>query len=283
MTALNDPPMLEAPEGTVPLDSLSQDSIREKLIATESSVPEIEDGGEAVVELPAGWISPNGSVVKTALVRELNGYDEERLSRVNPVQNPAKFVTELLVLATDDLGGVKPTRTMLTELLLGDRDALVLGIRKATYGPKIDFKLSCDKCDNESDIVIDITDPEDIPVVLMEEPTQRTFEVKLRRGIAKVTLLTGGAQEVFSENIGKKTQAEVNSLMLAKSVIEIDGIATFGSEDSVRALSMSDRETIQEFLADHQPGPQFKSIWVPCATCGEKYSIGLGLSDMFRF
>ena len=281
--ALNDPPMMGPPPGMeMPGESPSMDQAADLLRkATAISTPEIEPAPVVTTELPGGWISPAGVLVKTAEVKELNGFAEERLSRLDMGKNVASYVTELLLLGVVRIGDEVPTRDLLKNLLIGDRDALVLAIRQATYGNDVEFKLDCTACGEESDIRVEID--KDVEVTFMEDPLVRVFDVELRNGAAKVTLLTGVAQEAFSENIGKKTQAEINTTMLAKSVVEINGVPVRGKDNPVRALSAADRSTLTEFIADHQPGPQFKEIPVPCATCGEEYPISLGLPNLFRF
>jgi hypothetical protein len=250
--------------------------------ATATPPPSMDDPSFTTVELPAGWISPDGLLVQTARVRELNGYDEEKMSRVPP-GNTATYVTELLALGVEDLGGQKPSKKTLQGLLIGDRDALVLGVRQATYGNEVEFKLKCTECDTDS--VINVLIDEDVPVIKLEDPLKRTFDVKLRNGeFAKVTLLTGAAQEAYSEGIEKKTNAEINTVMLAKSVVAINGMPVGGRNEDVLRLSSADRGTLTDFIAEHQPGPQLnKEIPVPCAVCGKEYPVFLGLPNLFRF
>ena len=284
---LNDPPMMGPPMDLIDPNAgrggpPSQGDVAKALAKTvDSEPPTIARAGEAWVDLPGGLITPEGLLVRRALVRELNGYDEERLSRIDMDKNVAAYVTEMLCMAIDDLGGGKPTKETVRSLLIGDRDALVLGIRAATYGNDVEFKLSCSKCGNDSEVVVEID--KDIEITRMDDPLNRQFTVPLRRGEAKVTLLTGVAQEAFSADIGRRTQAEINTIMLAKSVISIDDVPVQQREEDVRRLSAADRDTLTDFIAEHQPGPQFKEIEVTCATCGAEYPVSLGLPTLFRF
>jgi hypothetical protein len=214
-------------------------------------------------------------------VRELTGYDEEHLARVDGAKNAAVFMTELLLAGVDELNGIKPERDTIRNLLIGDRDALMLGIRKATYGDTVKFTLTCGNCGEDNDLEIDLNT--DIPVTVLQDPLERIFEVPLRRGSAQVTLLTGIVQEAFAENMDRKTQAEVNTVMLSKSVTSIRGIQTFGQAEPVKALSAGDRDTLIDFIREHQPGPQFREIPVPCAVCRTDFQIILGLPNLFRF
>jgi hypothetical protein len=251
--------------------------------ATAEPIPTMASARQAIYTLPCGMVVGD-QIFTEASVRELTGFDEEALARINMNENTATYTTALLEAGVERIGDVKPTREDLRGLLIGDRDALVLAIRRATYGDEIDFTLDCDACDSKSSVIIDLT--EDVEMVEMKDARERTFEVPISSGSVQVALLTGHSQEAFSDGIGKKvkTQAEINTLMLAKSVTEINGVRTYGDENSVRALTSGDRAKILDFVADIQPGPQLqKPVLINCATCGKEYPIPLGLASMFRF
>ena len=219
--ALNDPPMMGPPPGMeMPGESPSMDQAADLLRkATAISTPEIEPAPVVTTELPGGWISPAGVLVKTAEVKELNGFAEERLSRLDMGKNVASYVTELLLLGVVRIGDEVPTRDLLKNLLIGDRDALVLAIRQATYGNDVEFKLDCTACGEESDIRVEID--KDVEVTFMEDPLVRVFDVELRNGAAKVTLLTGVAQEAFSENIGKRHKPKSTQRCLPRAWLRL--------------------------------------------------------------
>jgi hypothetical protein len=118
----------------------------------------------------------------------------------------------------------------------------------------------------------------------MEDPLKREYEVELRNGVAKVKLLDGIAQEKYSTNLGKRTQAEVNTIMLAESVLSINGLPTKGKEDAVRGLGSQDRGTIMDFIIETQPGPQLGTeIEAHCHKCDVSYPIVLTPGSLFRF
>ena len=243
------------------------------------AVPEMESAGDMCVELPAGLIDGE-SLITSASVRELTGYDEEALSHLDETANYGKYVTKMLELGVDELGGARPTLEQLRDLLIGDRDALILGIRRATYGRDFKFDMTCPSCERVSNVVIDLID--DIPVNKLDDPYKRVFEVPDTRRRIKVKLLDGAAQEAFSEGIAKKTGPEVDTVTLAQSVIEIDGNPTGRREDPVLKLSAHDRQKVLEFLGEHTPGPQTMGIPVECATCHKEYPYSVGLGSLFR-
>ena len=265
------------PEGPATTEQVAQ-----AISSVAEPIPEMGATPETLVELPAGWLSPSGVLVTKATVKELNGYDEERLSRIDLGKNFAQFMTELVFLGTADLGGEPPTKDIVKDLLVGDRDAIMIGIRQATYGNEVEYRIHCESCGNDSAIEVELD--KYVEVVRMEDPSVRTFEVPLRHGHARVKLLDGRTQEAFAENLLKKTQAEINTIVLAHCVIEINGVPVNGREDDVKRLSAADRATLTDFMAEHQPGPKLaEPVIVNCATCGEEYPITLGLPAMFRF
>lgn len=289
--ALNTPPMTPPHPAGIPgmpgmppggpSGPMTADQAARAIENVSSEPPKLEASGETVVELPAGWLTPDGQLVNKATVRELNGYDEEKLSRLDLNKNFAIFMTELVTMGTIDLGGQRPDKSVIRDLLVGDRDAIMLGIRTATYGNEVEFKMHCDTCGNDSVVGIELDS--DVETVIMDEPTVREFDIPLRCGHARVALLNGRTQEIFAEQLFKKTQAEINTIVLAHSVLSINDNPVLGREDDVKRLSAADRATLSDFLADHQPGPKLtEPIQVHCATCGEEYPITLGLPAMFR-
>jgi len=289
--ALNDPPMIPGAGGLPPLPPgapgmpggpPTTDQVAQAIGSVASEAPKMDPVPETVIELPAGWMSPSGVLVQKATVRELNGYDEEKLSRIDMGKNFALFVTELVTMGTSDLGGEPPTKDIIRDLLIGDRDALIIGIRQATYGNEVEFKIHCEACGKDSAVGVELDS--DIPTVVMDDPTVREFDVTLRHGHAKVALLNGRTQEAFAENLLKKTQAEINTVVLAHCVISINDVPVMGREEDVKRLSAADRATLTDFMAEYQPGPKLSEpVNVNCATCGEEYPITLGLPTMFRF
>lgn len=257
--------------------AMAQQSVQ---AAQQSPIPTLKELDDTQVDLPAGWIDQNGVLHRTALVRELNGFDEEALSHFDPFKNIAEFVTELLCRGVESIGDTHPDKQLIQTLLIGDREALLLGIRRATYGDTVEQKMVCPNCEEDNDITIELS--KDVPVKSMDDPLTRVFDVELRHGTAKVRLVNGTVQEAFSAALSKKTPAEINTLMLSKSVVEINGQPVL-SPEQVKALSKMDRETLIDFIAEHQPGPDMRDISVPCATCREEMMISLTLGNLFRF
>ena len=134
--------------------------------------PEIVSPSDTTVELPGGYVNAAGEVIRTAEVRELTGKDEEIISKTN---NLGKAVLTILQLGTVKIGNEIATDKLLDELLIGDRDAILLGILKATFGNTVKIPVFADG--EEKLVEVDIN--ADIKTKILTDPVNdRVFIVK---------------------------------------------------------------------------------------------------------
>lgn len=249
----------------------------EKSIVPESAVPEdhsLYEMPDDHVTLPGGYLTFDGELVTEAQVRELNGEDEEALSRL---ATPGKMLVAILDRAVVKVGDAKPDRKVLDGLLSGDRDMLMLAIRRLTFGEQVEYTSPCDSCAEVSEFSIDLS--KDIPVRVLEDQSQRTFAVDCRAGEVKVTLPTGITQrELMSAN--DKTMAEINTMLLTGCVLSIDGAPSLGAS-TVKRLGVMDRERITREIGERVPGPRFNEVKKECPKCGGEATLGLSLASLF--
>src|SRR6185437_9023507 len=243
---------IDPAEAKNPLDNPveSNKEIDSLLKSTVSDYPTPGLPPDDLVVLPGGLVD-SGMVVRNVVVRALTGEDEEALARAVRGGNFFHYIDTLLERGTVAIGNHREqadVRKQLKSLLVGDRDAVVLGIRRATYGDDIEIKdWICPSCGEESNISMTV---EDIPVGEMDDPvTENTFTVKLRRGrSARVRLANGYDQAAVFENL-KLSQAERDTLLLSRCVLvltESDGSerTLAGFPSVARGMSMPDRKTI---------------------------------------
>lgn len=239
--------------------------------------PEIDDAPIGHIHMPGGWIGSDGTVHHNAVVSELTGVDEEKLARVNPAANYPLFLQTLLKAGLESIGGMEPDEDMLNGLLVGDREALLLGIRIATYGNNLDVSLTCPQCGEEDEVILELD--EDIPIKEMETPAVRQYDVDLRnQRVAVVTPATTHMQDSIWDM--KKTSAEIKTSALERCVMSIDGRPV--NRHEIRNLGLADRKTLINFLADLQPGPDYEGVRLPCQSCGLESPLVLDLADLFR-
>lgn len=230
---------------------------------------------DTTVDLPGGYVSQDGTVVKTAEVRELNGADEEAISKAG---SKAKALGVLLQRGLVKVGNEDATKEMLDGLLSGDRDAILIGIRKVTFGDELKAMVHCYACNEDQEMVVVLS--EDIPVRQLDDSKGRTWVVETKKGPVAVALPTGLVQKKLMDN-ADKTAAEINTLLLSGCVISVNGAPSMGAH-TVLSLGMIDRSKLVDEIIENNPGPRLGEVKKACKACGESIDLPLSLLDLFQ-
>lgn len=231
---------------------------------------------ESEVSLPGGFVEANGEVVKTVEVRELTGADEEAVAKAG---SSGKALDVLLQRGLAKIGSRSVEKEDLNALLAGDRDAILLGIRRVTFGDDMEVGFRCRTCGEEQRAVLFLT--KDVPVVSLEDRVQEgTFEIETKKGTAVVALPNGITQRKLMENIDKTT-AEINTLLLSGCIVSLNGSPSSGASTAL-SLGMADRTKIVDEIIKRNPGPRLGEVKKACQACGEDVLLPLSLLDLFR-
>jgi hypothetical protein len=262
----------------------------EKAMAEANPLPTAEGPPDTIVKLPGGLVRED-SVIGYAEVRELTGEHEEALARAVQAipDNIFHFMNTLLECGVVRFGSEPPkdTKRLLKQALVGDRDAMIIGIRRATYGDTVDIdQWMCPACGGLSDLQVPIAD---IPIRELAHPRDEVeFEVPMRKGgHANVRLANGGDQlTVFEDR--KLTMAERDTVLLSRCVtalVDADGtehvMAGFGPS-MCRNLGAKDRHEILTQLNERQPGPRFGDMKITHDACNKEVDMTIGIGDLFR-
>jgi hypothetical protein len=114
--------------------------------------------GEALA-LPGGLILDDREPIVDARLRALTGQEEDWLASHPSVPN-AVAVSYLLSHCVMRLGGMEPAGEMVRKLLVGDRDYLMLQLRRLTLGERFDAVLQCPECSSKMDVTFQAGDIE---------------------------------------------------------------------------------------------------------------------------
>jgi hypothetical protein len=249
--------------------------------------PEITLPAGGNFSLPGGYVlgGDYASVRYDADVRELTGADEEALTKARS-GGLGKYIATLLSAGTVSVGGEQASTTLLSNLLLGDRDMLLMEIRRATYGDEIVWdRYSCPFCGDEFRLSVTL---DEIPVRRLEDPASRIFEVALRKNRkAFVRLPVGSDQEALLAVADRTSDSEQNTLLLSRvliSVVEADGTenAVSGNPEFARSLGIADRQTILDTIEKKQPGPQYNDVKFLHDSCGKEVPLFISAGDLFQ-
>lgn len=265
---------ISAAENPTLANELAAQAMSEQEVVAESLRPEIQLPPDTSVELPGGILDPFEGVINTAEVRELNGADEEAVSKLN---DRGKALLAILDRAVVKIGDEPAKKDVLDALLAGDREVLLLAIRKATFGTDIQVGPVCPQCGEDQVFNIDLD--KDVKVKKLD-PKDRFFTVDCKVGKVNLTLPTGGAQRelVSAQN---KSVAELDSILLKHCIMSINGSESV-SMQQVRNLSIKDRRELLKAIADRNPGPDLTGITKTCDACGQEVSLPLSLAELFQ-
>src|SRR6185312_8374449 len=113
---------------------------------------------EATVMLPNGcWQS--GTCCREARVRAVGECDEELGDALSALPLPIERATLLLSRCVVQLGQAeKVEKDRLRDLSMGDREALLLHIRRLTFGERMQCVLHCAACDAPMDLDLSVSD-----------------------------------------------------------------------------------------------------------------------------
>ena len=230
---------------------------------------------ESEVDLPGGYIDLENKLHTTAEVRELTGADEEAVAKAG---SSGKALNVLLARGLAKLGNREATADDLDMLLAGDRDAILLGIRRVTFGTTSTLRVRCQSCSDEHDTTIDLV--EDVPVKRLKDPSERQWTMETKLGPVVVALPNGITQKKLMENYDK-TSAEINTLLLSGCIVSLNGAPSVGAGTAL-SLGMADRTRIIDEIINRNPGPRLGEVKKACKACGEDIRLPLSLLDLFR-
>jgi hypothetical protein len=241
--------------------------------------PQIETPRDGFVTIPGG-IKVGEETITEVEVQELTGEAEERLAKARTSNDPMRFYNTLLEEGIASVGGKSPEE-VIGQMLVGDRETILLGIREATYGPEIELGTAfCEECREEFDATIEV---KDIPIRPLESET--TFTVPLRKGgKAKVRLPEGADQTAYLKD-PSLTDSERNSVLLSRCVITLpqngEEMPVSGFPSLVLSLGVVDRRNILAEIDKRQPGPRYDGLEIE-HECGSKVAVFvMGLVSLF--
>lgn len=246
-------------------------------INQESTVVEVktQEPEDTTITLPGGYLAIGKDVVKTAEVRELTGADEEAIAKSGSI---SRSLNTLLSRGLVKIGNEEVTSTHLENLLSGDRDAILIAIRRVTFGSEFDLIIRCPQCTEQQGCSIDLV--KDIPVKTLDKPEDRTWKVKTKLGELIVTLPTGNTQKKLMDN-SEKTSAEVNTILLGECIVSLQDSLLIGSQIALQ-LGMADRIKLLNEILERNPGPRLGEVKKSCKACEAEIPLPLGLTDLFR-
>lgn len=273
---------LSALEDHTDPNATRQQKLAEAKAAIAGTTPLIPEAPDCIVHLPRGL--NQGGVMKTeAEVRELNGSDEESLSRAKESIDFFDLVLAHGVIRVDDVQlsslSLAERQGLLRSLLVGERSQLLLAILVATYGDEKTLEVTCTHCDAEQEVVLHVK--EDFVPKVVDDVETTIFHFTTAKGDhIEYRLVTGHDQLEALKRKGSTT-AEQNTLILSRCIVRVNGEILPDPIGFARNMGIRDRTSLLEELVNRQPDVDLE-VKMTCLGCGGDIRFALGWADLFR-
>ncbi len=214
------------------------------------------------VLLPGGlWVG--GERRRDAALRPLTGEDEAfMLDDATSGRTPAHRVTALLERCLVRLGPHEPVDAdAVRELGAGDRQALLLHLRRLTFGDRLECVLTCPFCGEDLDLDLRVEDLLVAPYP--ERPLELDAEID---GVRVRFRLPTGADEEAAAAVAEEDAESAVAALLERCVARPP------------AISGELAEALGELMGDLDPQADIV-LELTCAACGETASVPFDAGD----
>jgi hypothetical protein len=244
------------------------------------------------VTLPLGLVR-SGSRQRAATLRPLLGRDELFLCEEARTLTPAASTTRLLARCIERLGDFSPVdEDDVRSLAVGDREALLLQLRRLTHGERISLVLTCpnQECGEAMDLDLSVADLLQTASTDIAFEHEISVEVEDHRYRVCFRLPTGADLEAVAALARDDVQRAAKEI-LRRCVIRI--AAADGSDVEFGTLAASAFGQIEQAMAALDPQADLQLDLV-CPCCDAHWlarfdtgafvmrELGSGSSDLFR-
>lgn len=225
--------------------------------------------------LPGGHWDERGVLHREFDLAPLTGREEELLAARGSAR-PAALVTDVLSRCVARIGDISPVPPEVTrQLLVADRQYLLLQLRRATFGDRVRATLTCPWTECGERMSVDFS----LDAVPVEPPPHRAphHTATLKDG-TEITfrLPTGADQEELSGRLAVN-EAEALTALLSRCVLRLGGRQP--DAERIAALPAITRLEIEERMRRLAPKVE-QTLAAECAECGRTF---VAPFDVHRF
>lgn len=238
------------------------------------------------VKLPCGLFR-DGKTVKDATVTAMTGLTRKSIAAENVRTNPAKITDVILLQCLKKVGetGIINNK-LINELLLGDRDFLMLEVRRASLGSTITANVECGECNKKIEVKFDLNE---IKVKHLEEGKYEVLDgfrgfriVSSQPKINAFFRFPNGADQAVILPFLQKNPIDANYRLFSLCLMEWNGEKKKVESSFFERLGVAELDLIDEAFTENQPGPDLTQS-VSCPVCTADIEMTFQGSDfLFR-
>ncbi len=266
-------------------DAVQTEKKEQEIVQTKGHVMDVASSVLAV-ELPCGYVDPEGAVQQELVVAEMTGYEEDLLAGKGPI---LQRLNQIILNCTRRLGTIEDRGLLnkaVSALTASDRMVALLAIRRVSLGDLYEVKLQCPNTDCKEEVRYTLN-LADVEVKAMADPTKRVFEHTLSSGRQVTWHVMTSADEEWLTRAGKKRE-DVLTLALLSRVDMVEDQAIDRAKDykaamaRLKALSTRDRNEIRS-LFEQCEGHVDTVVDFSCPSCQHEWrdELSLGQASFF--
>lgn len=239
-----------------------------------------------VVQLPCGHFR-DGKVHRDAEIIPMTGFTRKTIAREDVRSNPSKITDTILIQCLRRVGTFTLiNHKLIGEMTLGDRDFLLLEIRRISMGDTINAAVDCGGCKSKIDVTFRL---DEIEVVRVEDKDcevrdgQRVFRVQSEvPHVEAVCRFPKGDDQKIVLSFANKNPVEASYKLYAACLLEWEGKAGPFEASFFEKLPLNALDKFEDEFSRIQPGPILKQS-VPCPSCMDPIEFTFQGSDfLFR-
>lgn len=161
-----------------------------------------------------------------------------------------------------------------TQLLLGDRNTILVWLRSTGYGSDYPVNLACKHCGKTFEWEFDLSTL-DIRYMDSDPDEDGTFPIELpaSKKTARIRFLTAKEDAQIDKAIEERSRKLKGSgnpmtMRLQAYVSEVEGLDADGKRNFIQTMPVRDTRKIRKFIADNEPSVIMKQD-ARCTACGE--------------
>lgn len=245
-----------------------------------------EDGLVHDVPLLAGYVDKDGALHTTFTYREMNGKDEEAISKADVRQNGAKMVNVLVERCVVAIGTLTKKEcgarwgTIIREMLGGDLDYMAFKIRELSKGKEVEFTHKCPNCGSKLTTVVS-TDEFNLKPFMGQSAIDFSLVRGYRDGKGEihkdgVIRLPNGFDREIVTPLFKKNVSTAMTMMMTRLIAFNDGAVV--TQNNVNEMTLRDRDILEKIIKENTFGVD-TSLELTCSSCGQDISGEVGQSN----
>lgn len=216
---------------------------------------------ETTVTLPGGLAVDGDRCLRQASLRPLTGREEDWLAKSRDIPHAVK-VTRLLTGCVVSIDDAPVNAGLVRRLLVGDRDFLMLRLRAATLGDRVQAVLPCPSCNERMDVEFSVSD---VPVEVRPQ-TASAYSLNLGSRAVRFRLPSGEDQEAV---LGMDL-ASASDELLRRCLLE----------DLQSPLAEKEREAVAAEMERLAPRVELE-LDLTCPECGHRFAVPFDTTAFF--